>query len=91
MTTPTSPFIQINLASVHCATDTSCVAVGFYSGGGTVVERWNGSSWALVASPDRTNSASVLSGVSCATATTCVAVGTAETNLFHFSLVETFA
>jgi hypothetical protein len=91
MSTPTLPFIQINLASVSCPTDTSCVAVGFYSGGGTVVERWNGTSWALVASPDRPKSVSVLSGISCATATTCLAVGTAETNLFHFSLVETFA
>jgi hypothetical protein len=90
MTTPAPSFVQINLLSVSCPTDIDCVAVGSYSSGGTVVERWNGSTWRLVASPDRTNTLSTLLGVSCATAANCLAVGNAETNLYRFSLVERF-
>jgi hypothetical protein len=90
MTTPAPPFVGISLLSVSCPSDSDCVAVGVYSSGGTVVERWNGSNWALVASPDRSNTVSALLGVSCTSATNCLAVGNAETNLYRFSLVERF-
>jgi hypothetical protein len=90
MTTPAPPFVGISLLSVSCPSASDSVAVGVYSSGGTVVERWNGSNWALVASPDRTNTVSALLGVSCTSATNCLAVGNAETNLYRFSLVERF-
>ena len=68
------------LNGVSCASATSCMAVGVSYGatgpGGTLVERWNGSSWSNVASPNPAGSGDAyLNGVRCASATNCVAVG----------------
>ncbi len=65
---------------VSCSSATSCIAVGHYFNSAlsqTLAERWNGTSWSIVASPDTSNSESnYLSGVSCMSASSCTAVGT---------------
>jgi hypothetical protein len=67
---------------VSCATTTDCVAVGFVetlNGATTLIERWNGSSWSIVTSPNRSSARNYLNDVSCASPTWCVAVGHSET------------
>jgi hypothetical protein len=67
------------LSGVSCATRTSCVVVGSSSKSGslarTLVERWDGHRWSIVASPNRPNGDNVLYGVSCPRTTECFAVG----------------
>jgi hypothetical protein len=67
------------LQGVSCPSATSCTVVGVAENpsSGTVrglVERWNGKTWTLVASPNPTGQAA-LNAVSCPTATNCTAVG----------------
>jgi hypothetical protein len=68
------------LAGVACPTASACVAVGSYStstgADSTFAETWNGSRWAVQATPDPTGAvASDFFGVSCPTSTECIAVG----------------
>ena len=69
------------LNGISCTLPTSCTAVGFYSLSGgnplTLAEHWNGSSWAIQATPNPagTGVLSELGGVSCGSATRCTAVG----------------
>lgn len=78
------------LSAVSCPARSDCVAVGTVdyphrksdSYGGprerTLIEHWNGSAWAVVASPNAPGPPSDrLSGVSCASAADCIAVGAA--------------
>jgi hypothetical protein len=71
--------VNSQFTSVHCLTSTSCVAVGQYDNGvatKTLVERWNGSKWSIVASPNpAATSVSVLASVWCTSTSNCVAVG----------------
>jgi hypothetical protein len=65
--------------SVSCPSGRSCTAVGgSYTGSNqqmaSIVEGWNGTSWALQA--DAAPAHTFLSGVSCPSATGCTAVGT---------------
>ncbi len=64
---------------VSCTTSTFCVAVGeqnIGTGGGTLVEQWNGSSWAVVPSPNvPATSDDTLDSVSCVGPAFCMAVG----------------
>src|SRR5207302_5694680 len=68
------------LLSVSCATATACTAAG-YAGtsandSSTLAERWNGSSWALQATPNPSGATvSNLNGVTCATVSLRMAVG----------------
>jgi hypothetical protein len=66
---------------VACTASDSCVAVGYYmvaTHDHTLVETWNGASWAIVPSPDVAGDADdVLTSVSCATSSFCTAVGAA--------------
>ena len=77
-----------NLVGVSCADSTHCMAVGDYihndaSGAnvlvGTLAERWDGTHWSIVPSPNPTgvkrSNYSNLDSVACTTGTTCVAVG----------------
>jgi hypothetical protein len=70
-----------SLAAVSCPSATTCFAVGTaanqsFTDVGTLVERWNGTAWSIVASPNAgSDSISELTEISCATATTCFAVG----------------
>jgi hypothetical protein len=69
------------LQGVSCASATSCVAVGYVADAGqsfadSLVERWNGTVWTVVASANRASSTeTILVGVSCPTITSCFAVG----------------
>ena len=67
---------QAALTAVSCASRRMCVAVGsFTNAHGShvgLVERWNGSSWSIQASPA---SGPGLNGVSCSSGSFCVAVG----------------
>jgi len=72
------------LFSVACTSDTDCWTVGrYYPGppvGGlaqTLIERWNGTSWTIVASPNVPDQGtnSQLLAVACASASECWAVG----------------
>jgi len=70
------------LTAVSCTSELSCTAVGHWVTGGTegefrtLVETWNGVSWAFVPSPSPATVGVVfLSAVSCQGTTSCVAVG----------------
>jgi hypothetical protein len=70
-----------SFAGVSCTSAVSCVAVGSVAvppSSATVplVERWNGSMWAVQRTPGLgRSSSSALAGVSCTSARVCVAVG----------------
>ncbi len=75
-----------DLISVSCPNSTSCAAVGsFVNGSGataTLAEEWNGSTWSLIHSPNRSGATgSELDGVSCTSASSCVAVGDSFNNV----------
>jgi hypothetical protein len=70
------------LASVSCASATSCMAVGDYAGatGGLRYpfdESWDGSGWTLAAMPvpSGANAGLLITGDSCGSAASCVATG----------------
>jgi hypothetical protein len=67
------------LSGVSCTAATACTAVGDYFDGSRIVtlaERWNGTSWAVQATPNRVDALdSYLSSVSCTSATSCTATG----------------
>ena len=68
------------LQGISCSSVTACVAVGSYKNSSgvqvTLAERWNGSEWQLMSTPNPTGaSLSFLRGVSCASSTLCIAVG----------------
>ena len=72
------------LVAVSCSSATACTAVGDYgkgAGGSTLAERWNGTKWAIQATPNPVTGTdgSVLAGVSCSSARSCTAVG--ESNI----------
>ncbi len=73
------------LGGVSCPTATTCFAVGISASSTserTLVERWNGKTWAKVPSPNVAGHAiNVLSNVACATATSCFADGFSSTTL----------
>src|SRR5207244_7139586 len=69
------------LSGVSCVSTTACTAVGaasetLFSGGSTLVESWNGTTWAIHSSPTPVGAIfPALFGVSCPSATACTAVG----------------
>ena len=74
-------FANEGLSGISCASTIACVVVGF-DNYGTVVEKWNGTSWAKVAAG---GSASHLDAVACPTATTCFAVGASAPGFRYWS------
>jgi hypothetical protein len=71
------------LFGVTCLSATSCTAVGYgnkkdpgnaFAEPKTLVERWNGTAWSIVPSPNRPG-LDGLQGVSCVSASACTAVG----------------
>ncbi|HUR78072.1 MAG TPA: hypothetical protein VMZ22_08985 [Acidimicrobiales bacterium] len=69
-----------SLRDVACSSATACTAVGYYVNGSgeffSLVERWNGSSWALQATPVHAGATETqLEGVSCPSSSACTAVG----------------
>lgn len=84
-----------DLLGVSCTSMAFCMATGAYSNTpalndqGTLVERWSGSSWSVVSSPNPGNNGDTLDGISCPSTTSCVAVGShASGSSFADTLVE---
>jgi hypothetical protein len=81
--TSTASRIHNDLTGMACPSISFCFAVGstYESGASglanyhTLIERWNGSSWFIVNSPDSANRDSHLARVSCPTSSLCFAVG----------------
>jgi hypothetical protein len=68
------------LYGVSCVSSSSCTAVGYYGASyydrQTLIETWDGTSWAIVPSPNSSSSDSnLLYGVSCLSSNSCTAVG----------------
>ena len=67
------------LRGVTCVSASECWAVGYYlaeNAAQTLIERWDGTSWAIVSSPNTsTTQSNFLLGVTCASASECWAVG----------------
>jgi hypothetical protein len=80
------------LQDVTCASATDCWAVGQYFNGNaqqTLIERWRGSRWTIVASPNTSATQdNVLSGVTCASGSPCFAVGHYRPSTASQTLIE---
>ena len=67
------------LRGVTCVSASECWAVGYYltdNAAQTLIERWDGTSWTIVSSPNTsTSDYNSLSGVTCVSASDCWAVG----------------
>ena len=78
------------LSGVSCVGTAFCMAVGYISGTSsdlTLVQKWNGTSWATVSSPDP-GTGSFLNAVSCTSTSFCMAVGSYGTGTASPTLVE---
>ena len=78
------------LQAITCVSESDCWAVGYYVGYDTVqtelIEHWDGSSWAVVNSP---NHGGILYAVTCASSSQCWAVGYSKGSFFsHLTLIE---
>src|SRR6266581_2508524 len=75
--TPLSLLGQHSLTAVSCTSPSACMAVGFtaqgVTGEATLAERWDGTRWTIVPTPNRPDSQ--LFGVSCTSPSACIAVG----------------
>jgi hypothetical protein len=86
------------MMGVSCSTSSACAAAGSYTVSGhsaPLVERWNGSSWSVQATPDPVGvveevTSSNLEGVSCPSASACTAVGVRRTSHETMPLVESW-
>jgi hypothetical protein len=64
------------LSGVSCVSTSNCVAVGGRSGAGTLAEKWNGTKWSVITTPNPKGATGAdLAGVACTSATNCLAVG----------------
>jgi len=76
------------LMSVSCPSTTLCFASGWKISGGAghgLVEKWNGSTWSVMTTPDPTGDvASYLYGISCASTSSCIAVGDGPNASFDY-------
>ena len=59
---------------MKCTSNTNCFAVGYTGAGKSLIERWNGTTWSIMASQNRTANNALLA-VKCVTDADCVAVG----------------
>jgi hypothetical protein len=95
----TSPTQDNMLFGVTCVSTSDCWAVGSYNTGNptqsgvdqTLIERWNGASWSIVASANTSpTQANVLNSVTCTSASNCWAVGYSfdSTTGFDHTLIE---
>ena len=69
------------LTGIACSSVSTCTAVGSYYNGSntlTLVEVWNGTTWAIESTPNPAANSSVLNGISCSAANACMAVGAAD-------------
>jgi hypothetical protein len=74
-----------------CASASDCWAVGYSdigNGYSTLIQRWNGSVWKIVSSPNNSGN-NILYGVTCTSTSDCWAVGTYwDDGLFQRTLIE---
>ena len=88
----TSPTQDNILAGVTCASASDCWAVGYHLAGvayQTLIERWDGTSWSIVASPNASIAkGNTLAAVTCATASDCWAVGSYFNGVAYQTLIE---
>ena len=91
MASPSSGDVENELSDVSCTSSSACTAVGSYTPGGptaptlydqTLAEKWNGTTWSIISSPNIGAVDNQLYGVSCLTATSCTAVGANEISGF---------
>jgi hypothetical protein len=78
------------LDGVSCVGTSFCVAVGYINGTSTdktLIQKWNGTSWATVNSP-HPGTGSFLNAVSCVSTSFCLAVGSYGTSTTSPTLVE---
>ena len=73
------------LSAVACPAVATCFGVGTYERDGVgrkaLLERWDGTAWSIVASPDSgATSYEALSDISCSSPTSCFAVGGSDSN-----------
>jgi Dockerin type I domain len=84
------------LNSIACAPNSACWAVGYSAdppydnyGARTLAQRWTGTSWSIVNSPNKTTPYnSVLSAITCTSASDCWTVGNYNTGLTNQTLTE---
>jgi len=82
-----------DLSSVACANGNECWAVGFtsvtnvFADNQTLIERWNGHTWVVVASPNATANDSLLAAT-CKSEKDCWAVGIASNGTNNQTLIE---
>ena len=77
------PLASNRFYGVTCASASDCWAVGYSDNGNaffgeplqTLIEHWNGNSWAIVTSPNNGTATNLLNGVTCVSASQCLAVG----------------
>jgi len=93
----TSPLVQNYLWGVTCVTGSDCWAAGYYlyvdatqnAVYQTLIEHWDGSSWAISPSP---NTSAILNNylydVTCVTASDCWAVGYYDDGIYYQTLIE---
>ena len=77
------------LSGVSCPTTKFCMASGDYTQTNglpdqTLIERWNGTAWSIISSPDVSGISNDLSAVSCVSVSFCIAAG----YTFNSSFVE---
>jgi hypothetical protein len=92
---PNPGAIDNELNGVMCTSTAGCTAVGDYFNSSnvdqTLVEQWNGSTWATVASPNSGTLRNSLSGIACASSSSCAAVGLSFTSASTYqTLVESW-
>ena len=85
MDSPNSADYQGNsLLGIDCVTKNNCYAVGSHTTGdglfsigqdATLAQRWNGTSWSILASPSASLDTNILQGIACTSASKCWAVG----------------
>jgi hypothetical protein len=98
VTSPNTLPIQDNhLFAVTCVSGSECWAVGDYLNSNavsglsvqTLIERWDGTSWTVVSSPNGSNTqTNVLFGVSCMSASDCWAAGYQSASNLSQTLIE---
>src|ERR1700676_2032411 len=90
---PSTAGTSNQLSGVSCVSLSFCMAAGYANPAGpslfqALIERWNGSSWAIMPLPDTSSTHnSFFDGVSCVTTSFCVAVGYVSSG-FGQTLVE---
>jgi hypothetical protein len=71
--------LAARLEAISCVSASECIAVGYVKTGeqafSTLTERWNGSAWSIVVSPNGGKPQNYLHGVSCPATSNCWTVG----------------